>query len=99
MEQLARDVTAWGAHAVSSFFRILGDTQYMNDIRLWSHYTAAGRTALGARPLYRHGLCTAHRVHAARASPRGRYNIQNIGIFLWSLNAYSITQNRAVFGG
>ena len=35
MEQLARDATAWGAHAVE-FFRILGDTQYMNHIRVSS---------------------------------------------------------------
>ena len=28
----------------------------------------------------------------ASRSRRGRYNIQNIGIFLWSLNAYSVTQ-------
>jgi len=32
LEQLARDVTGWGAHAVE-FFRVLGDTQYMKHIR------------------------------------------------------------------
>jgi hypothetical protein len=26
---------------------------------------------------------------------RGRYNIENIGIFLWSLNAYSVTKDQA----
>src|SRR5262249_48288638 len=31
MEQLARDVTGWGAHAVE-FFQVLGDTQYMNHL-------------------------------------------------------------------
>jgi hypothetical protein len=30
------------------------------------------------------------------AVERGRYNIQNIGIFLWSLNAYSLTRSPAV---
>ena len=35
---------------------------------------------------------TAHKVDVRRiADQRGRYNIQNIGIFLWSLNAYSVT--------
>jgi len=35
---------------------------------------------------------TAHTVDVRRvASERGRYNIQNIGIFLWSLNSYSLT--------
>src|SRR5258705_12361223 len=32
LEQLARDVTGWGAHAVE-FFKVLADTQYMNHIR------------------------------------------------------------------
>jgi hypothetical protein len=32
LEQLARDVTGWGAHAVE-FFRVLAGTQYMNHIR------------------------------------------------------------------
>ena len=92
MEQLARDATGWGAHAVE-FFRILGDTQYMNHIRLWNHYAPELRR-------WEPGLFidtgfdrTSHRVDVRRiASRRGRYNIQNIGIFLWSLNAYSITQ-------
>ena len=92
MEQLARDATGWGAHAVE-FFRILGDTQYMNHIRLWNHYAPELRR-------WEPGLFidtgfdrTSHKVDVRRiASRRGRYNIQNIGIFLWSLNAYSITQ-------
>ena len=32
LEQLARDATGWGAHAVE-FFQVLGDTQYMNHVR------------------------------------------------------------------
>jgi hypothetical protein len=95
IEQLARDATAWGAHAVE-FFRILGDTQYMNHIRLWNHYAPNVRR-------WEPGLFigtgfdrTSHRVDVRRiASRRGRYNIQNVGIFLWSLNAYRITQSPA----
>jgi hypothetical protein len=95
MEQLARDVTAWGAHAVE-FFRVLGDTQYMNHLRLWNHYGPDLRC-------WKHGVYigtgfdrTAHKVDVRRiAVRRGRYNIQNIGIFLWSLNAYSVTKDQA----
>ena len=36
MEELARDATGWGAHAVE-FFRILADTQYMNHLRPHNH--------------------------------------------------------------
>jgi len=97
MEQLARDATGWGAHAVE-FFRILGDTQYMNHVRRENHYA----------PDLRHwkpGLFidtgfdrTAHRVDVRRVDSsfpleQGRYNIQNIGIFLWSLSAFSVTKS------
>jgi hypothetical protein len=37
LEQLARDVTGWGAHAVE-FFKVLADTQYMNHIRPHNYY-------------------------------------------------------------
>ena len=102
MEELARDATAWGAHAVE-FFRYLGDTQYMNHVRLHSYYAPDLRQ-------WKPGLYmdtgfdrTAHRVDVRRigasisTAPRqqGRYNIQNIGIFLWSLGAWSVTKSLA----
>ena len=99
MEELARDATGWGAHAVE-FFRFLGDTQYMNHVRARSHYAPDLRN-------WKPGLYidtgfdrTAHKVDVRRigasiaTAPReqGRYNIQNIGIFLWSLGAWSVTK-------
>jgi hypothetical protein len=92
MEQLARDATGWGAHAVE-LFQVLADTQYMNHVRPWNYYAPDLRD-------WRAGLYmdtgfdrTAHKVDVRRiAVNRGRYNIPNIGIFLWSLNAYSITR-------
>jgi len=95
MEQLARDATGWGAHAVE-FFRYLGWTQNMNHVRLDNFYAPNLRC-------WRPGLYidtgfdrTSHRVDVRRvdtAIPRelGRYNIQNIGIFLWSMSACRVT--------
>ncbi len=93
LEQLARDATGWGAHAVE-FFQVLATTQcirnhvrpnndYAPDLRSWKPRefmdTAFDRTA--------------HKVDVRRiADGRGRYNVQNIGVFLWSLNAYTLTQ-------
>ena len=95
MEQLARDATAWGAHAVE-FFRVLGDTQYMNHIRPWNHYAPDLRYWKPGLYIDRGFDRTAHRVDVRRiASNRGRYNIQNVGIFLWSLGAYSVTRSPA----
>ncbi|MFM0336835.1 hypothetical protein [Paraburkholderia fungorum] len=92
LEQLARDVTGWGAHAVE-FFKVLADTQYMNHVRPDNHY-APDLRRWQPRAYMNSGFdATAHRIDVRRiAIQRGRYNIQNIGIFLWSLNAYSLTR-------
>ena len=91
LEQLARDVTGWGAHAVE-FFKVLADTQYMNHLRPHNYY-APDLRRWEPREYMGSGFdATAHTVEVRRvASERGRYDIQNIGIFLWSLNAYSLT--------
>jgi hypothetical protein len=95
MEQLARDVTGWGAHAVE-FFQVLGDTQYMNHLRLWNHYGPDLRCWKVGIYITRGFDRTPHKVDVRRiAARRGRYNIQNIGIFLWSLNAYRVTKQQA----
>lgn len=95
MEQLARDATGWGAHAVE-FFLILADTQYMNHIRPNNYYAPDLRDWKPRLYMDTGFDRTAHKVDVRRiASRRGRYNIQNIGIFLWSLSAYSITKSPA----
>jgi hypothetical protein len=95
MEQLARDATGWGAHAVE-FFLILADTQYMNHIRLHNHYAPDLRHWKPGLYMNTGFDRTAHKVDVRRIAPRrGRYNIQNIGIFLWSLSAYSVTKSPA----
>ncbi len=92
LEQLARDVTGWGAHALE-FFRVLADTQYMKHVRLWNYYAPDVR---GWKPRYYRNSGFSrmtHKVDVHKPASPGlpRYNIQNIGIFLWSLGAYSIT--------
>jgi hypothetical protein len=95
MEQLARDVTGWGAHAVE-LFQVLGDTQYMNHLRPWNHYGPDLRKWQAGLYIETGFDRTAHKVDVRRiAARRGRYNIQNIGIFLWSLNAYRVTKDEA----
>lgn len=96
MEQLARDATGWGAHAFE-FFRILADTQYMNHIRPENHYAPDLRRWQPGLYMNTGFDCTAHRVDVRRigsalALEQGRYNIQNIGVFLWSLSAFSVTK-------
>jgi hypothetical protein len=91
LQQLARDVTGWDARAVE-FFQLLGTTQYLNhirpnvlrtpDLRLWE-------------PLERMETAFNTVAHVADvrhiASGRGRYNIADIGLFLFRLSAFSVT--------
>jgi hypothetical protein len=91
MEQLSRDVTGWGAHAVE-FFRLLADTQYMKHVRHGNFYTPNLRSWKPRLRMNTGFDRTAHKVDVRSVTNgRGPYNIQNIGIFLWSLSVYSIT--------
>ena len=96
LEQLARDVTGWNARAVE-FFQLLATTQYMNHIRLTNSYAPDLRQW---EPLERLGTAfetTAHTAdvrHVERSE--GKYNIPNVGIFLWRLNAFRLRGSLAV---
>lgn len=95
IEQVARDVTGWNASAVEFFQRLIV-TQYMNhirpqcaatpDMRRWEALEQVG-TAFD--PIMR--TVDVRRI----ASRRGRYNIKNIGVFLWRLNAYALSGSPA----
>jgi hypothetical protein len=96
LEQLARDVTAWNARAVE-FFQLLATTQFMNHFRPANWYAPDLREW---EPLERLGTAfetTARTVdvrHVERAE--GKYNIPNIGIFLWRLTAFRLRASPAV---
>ncbi len=91
LEQLARDVTNWPARAVE-FFEQLATTQFMNHVRLHAPATADLRST--SRMLRRGGAfnTVAHTAEMRRPETgAGRYNIPNIGIFLWRLEAFPLT--------
>ena len=96
LEQLARDVTGWNARAVE-YFQLLATTQYMNHLRPFNHYAPDLRRW---EPLARIGGAfesIPHTVDVRRIeSGRGRFNIPNVGIFLWRLGAYRHTRSPAV---
>ncbi|HXJ67137.1 MAG TPA: hypothetical protein VNN79_25575, partial [Actinomycetota bacterium] len=90
LEQLARDVTGWPARAVE-FFQLLEWTQYVNHVRPASLRTPdlrdAERLELVGGPFDE----TARTVDVRHIDTgRGRYNIPNVGLFLWRLQAYAV---------
>ena len=96
LEQLARDVTGWPARAVE-FFELLATTQYMNHIRLHAPATADLRAT--PRDCSSVGGAFDRVAHTAEMrrpeSGAGRYNIPNIGIFLWRLLPLRLTRAAA----
>ena len=84
IESIAREVTGWDANVVE-YFQVLATTQFMNHLRPSNQSFADIRNADSAL------LNTPFDAYARTAEmrnielARGRYNIPNIGIFLWRL--------------
>jgi len=92
LEQVARDVTGWSAHAVE-FFQALATTQHINHVR---PNNLASPDLRRWEPLERANtpFDTLSRTAEVRriASRRGRYNVPSVGIYLWRVGAYSLTK-------
>lgn len=88
LEQLARDTTGWPAHAVE-FFRHLCLTEHVNHVR--GSGTMNVRKAVDAELVGTAFDSAAHTLDVRSvALRRGRYNIPNIGLFLWRLQSYPV---------
>ena len=93
LEELAFDTTGWRARAVE-FFERVSTTQYLNHLRPHSLRMPDLRQP---RPLARIDgpfgteACTAD----VRTLPAGRYNLPNVGLCLWRLQAYPVQRATA----
>ncbi|WP_414569485.1 hypothetical protein [Nostoc sp. CCY 9925] len=95
LEQLARDVTGWDARVVE-FFELLATTQYMKHLRPQNRAWVDMRRWEPLENINTAFDSLAHTAEMRRIPPgRGRYNIPNIGIFLWRLTASSLTNSPA----
>jgi hypothetical protein len=93
LEELAFDTTGWRAHAVE-FFQLLSASQHMNHRRL--HSTRTPDLRQGAAMANLNGpFDTAAHTADVRALQVGRYNIPNIGLYLWRLSAYALGRGDA----
>jgi hypothetical protein len=91
LEQLARDITHWPARAVE-YFELLATTQHVNHIRLHNRATVdlcdVNQLGLINGPFER----AAHTGEVRHIdNGRGKYNISHVGVFLWRLQSYAMT--------
>jgi hypothetical protein len=90
IEQLAYDVTGWRAKAVE-FFQLLETTQYAKHVRLQNVRTPDLRDVNALELVGGPFEQAAHTAEVRRiASGRGRYNLPNIGVFVWRLDSYPL---------
>jgi hypothetical protein len=95
LEQLAGDVTGWGARAVE-FFQLLGTTQYINHLRPHNLRTPDFRDGNALELLDTPFDTIGHTVDVRRIkSGGGKHNIPNIGLFLWRLQAFPMVRATA----
>jgi len=89
LEQLTSDVTGWSAVAVE-FFTRLAVTQFVNHVRLDSLGTVYVRNAEIASLVNSPFDRNAHRLEVRSIrSKRGRWNIPNVGLYVWRLGAFA----------
>ena len=95
LERLVRDVTGWSARAVE-FRELLGATQHLDHVR------PGTGALLNLRHVRDPGLLggpfetAAHTVDVRNIeSGEGRYNLPNLGLFLWRLQSYGIERSPA----
>ncbi len=97
LELLANDVAGWPARAVE-FYKLLGLTQAVNHLRLTQGRTVDLRQGAALDRLDGPFDQLAHTVDVRRIASRhtrGRYNIPNVGLFVWRLKSYPVTQTPA----
>jgi hypothetical protein len=94
LEQLAQDTTGWPGRAVE-FFQLLATTQHLNHIRSIDLRTPDLRDT-NALELLDGPFETAMHFAEVRRIPSGKYNIANVGIFLWRLLAIYVDRAPAI---
>ncbi len=93
LEELAFDTTGWRARAVE-FFHLLETTQHVNHRRLFNVRTPDLRDAAQLERVDGPFDQAAHSLEV-RPLPAGRYNIPNIGLYLWRLQACALERSTA----
>jgi hypothetical protein len=95
LEQLAQEVTGWDATVVE-FFQRLAVTQNLNHLRLAGTGTIDVRFWECLERLNTAFDCLGHTVDVRGiANEGGRYNIPNVGVFLWRLGSYALDHSPA----
>lgn len=98
LEMLAEQVAHWPTRAVE-FYRLLAQTQQLNHLRLERGRTVDLRHSERAERLNGPFADVAHTIDIRRPNSQrtpGRYNLPSIGLFVWRLQPYALTEAPAL---
>src|SRR5690606_1779099 len=95
IEQLARDITGWPVNVIE-YFQQLSTTQYLNHLRPKNISIADVHNSLLRELANTPFNQYTHTVDVRNiSSKKGKYNIPNIGVFLWRIAAHPVTKGPA----
>jgi len=97
LEELASEIAGWPALAVE-FYRLLGVTQSLSHVRPNRGRTVDLRSGDALERLGTAFDTLAHMVDIRRITSRrrpGRFNIPSVGLYVWRLKVFSVTQSPA----
>jgi len=97
LEELASEIAGWPALAVE-FYRLLGVTQSLSHVRPNRGRTVDLRSGDALERLGTAFDTFAHMVDVRRITSRrrpGRFNIPSVGLYVWRLKVFSVTQSPA----
>ncbi len=97
LEQLANDIAGWPARAVE-YYKLLGWNQALNYLHMERGRMVDLRNNDQLEKLNSPFDQLAHTVNVRRINSgltAGRHNIPSVGVFVWRLKAYSVTQTPA----
>lgn len=97
LERVAQDMTGWNAQVVE-YFNLLGRTQSVHNVHLKRGQTVNLRNRNAMAYFNSSFDPVASLVEVRRiASRRGKYNIPNVGLFLWRLSSYPMIDGEPYF--
>lgn len=92
LERVAHDVTGWSAYSVE-FFQLAASTQHLSHLRPHNLQSPDLKNGSILETLEGPFESVPHTIDVRRIAVRkGKYNIQNIGIFLWRLQSYPVNR-------
>jgi photosystem II stability/assembly factor-like uncharacterized protein len=95
LEQLVVDITGWRSRVVE-FFKLLSTTQNLNHLRPTNGFVDLRRSSQAERLGTPFEQAAAYTVQVGNVSSQnGKYNVPNIGIFIWRLKSYPIERGSA----